>query len=109
MQFKTTRVFARAYKRLKKKYRKLENDIASLRKLLSENPSAGISLGSGLFKIRLASSDLVKGKSGGFRVVYYFMFAANTIVLLDLYTKSEREDVPISEIRKILDDFLRTT
>ncbi len=62
MEFKTTRVFARAYKRLKRKYRTLDKEIERLCNELSNNPTAGIPLGSGLFKIRLASSDMTKGK-----------------------------------------------
>jgi mRNA-degrading endonuclease RelE of RelBE toxin-antitoxin system len=73
VQFKTTRTFTRAFKRLKKKYRDLDKDIERLRSALIENPTAGISLGTGFYKIRLASSDMAKGKRGAFRVIYYLM------------------------------------
>jgi hypothetical protein len=63
-------------------------------------------LGAGLYKIRLASSDMTKGKSGAFRAIYYLMLDAETIVFLDLYTKGEKEDVSISELKKILGKYL---
>jgi mRNA-degrading endonuclease RelE of RelBE toxin-antitoxin system len=73
---------------------------------LIKNPIAGIPLGAGLYKIRLASSDMTKGKSGAFRIIYYLWLEIDTIVLLDLYSKGEKEDVPVSELKKILADFL---
>ncbi|MEK7730072.1 MAG: hypothetical protein AAB354_16820 [candidate division KSB1 bacterium] len=106
MQFKVTPTFARALKKLRKKYRKIDQDIAILRTRLELNPTAGIPLGTGLFKIRLASSDMTKGKSGALRVVYFWRFYSDMIVLLDLYTKNETENIPVSELRKLLEDFL---
>jgi len=106
VQFKVTHVFAKTFKRLRKKYRNLEKDINILRLALMKKPMAGIPLGAGLYKTRLASSDMSKGKSGAFRVIYYLMLDADTIVLLDLYTKNEKENVPISEIKKILAQYL---
>jgi len=106
VQFKATHTFAKTFKRLRKRYRNLEKDINVLRLALMKNPMAGMPLGAGLYKIRLASSDMSKGKSGAFRVIYYLMLDADTIVLLDLYTKNEKENVPISEIKKILEQYL---
>ncbi len=106
MKFKATPTFAKAFKRLRKKYRNLEEDINHLRVTLIKNPIAGIPLGTGLYKIRLASSDMAKGKSGAFRVIYYLWLGIDTIVLLDLYSKGEKEDVPVSELKKILANFL---
>ena len=106
MQFKATQTFAKAFKRLREKHRNLDVDIDTLRLTLMKNPSAGIPLGTGLYKIRLASSDMAKGKSGAFRVIYYLRLDASTIVLLDLYTKNEKESVPISAIKKILEQYL---
>jgi hypothetical protein len=50
---------------------------------------------------------MTKGKSGAFRVIYYLVLDVETIVFLDLYTKGEKEDVPISELKKILEKYLR--
>jgi mRNA-degrading endonuclease RelE of RelBE toxin-antitoxin system len=106
VKFKATPTFAKAFKRLKKKYRNLEEDINHLRVTLTKNPVAGIPLGAGLYKTRLASSDMAKAKSGAFRVIYYLWLEIDTIVLLDLYSKGEKEDVPVSELKKIPVKFL---
>lgn len=69
MKFKATPTFAKAFKRLRKKHRHLDQDLNLLRFTLMKNPTSGIPLGAGLYKIRLASSDMAKGKSGAFRVI----------------------------------------
>jgi len=40
---------------------------------LEENPKSGIELSSDLYKIRLENSSSKVGKSGGFRVIYYYI------------------------------------
>ena len=107
MQIKVTPTFSRSLKKLRKKFRKIDQDLVRLRFQLEQNPSVGVPLGAGLYKIRLSSSDITKGKSGALRVVYYLMLNANTIVLLDLYTKNEKESVPVSELRQILAAYLK--
>ena len=87
MKFKATPTFRRAFKRLQKKYLRLKEDVERLQLTLPKNSTAGVPLGSDLFKIRLASTDMAKGRRGAFRVIYYLMIAVDTIVLLDLYSK----------------------
>lgn len=107
MEFKATATFAQAFKRLRKRYRNLPQDIERLRLILTKNSTAGIPLGAGLYKIRLSSSDMKKDKRGSFRIAYYLVLNEETIVFLDLYTKAEKEDVPVSQLRKILEEFLK--
>jgi len=97
--------FERALKRLKKKFPSIKEDIVRLQKILNENPHAGISLGAGLYKIRLASSDMKKGKRSGFRVVYFVFLSNDLIVLLDIYTKNVRETVSLPEVRRFLEEY----
>ena len=44
-----------------------------------------------------------KGKSGGARVIYYFWVAARLIYLIDIYAKSEKEDLSNAEKKEIRD------
>jgi hypothetical protein len=47
-----------------------------------------------------------KGKSGGARIVCYFLGASDVIYLLDVYAKGEKEDLTDddkNEIRKFID------
>jgi hypothetical protein len=66
-----TPFFESRFKRFSKKFHNLKNEIANLGKQLEEDHSIGVSLGGGLYKIRLASKDKASGKSGGFRIITY--------------------------------------
>jgi mRNA-degrading endonuclease RelE of RelBE toxin-antitoxin system len=81
VKFKATLTFAQAFKKLTKKYHNLPQDIEHLRLILTTDPYACIALGAGLYKIRLTSSNIAKGKSDAFRIIYYFMTTHDTIVL----------------------------
>jgi len=65
--------FNKELKALYKRYKNIGTDIKHLRNILSENPKAGIALAHNCYKIRLANSSVPTGKSGGFRVIYYYI------------------------------------
>jgi mRNA-degrading endonuclease RelE of RelBE toxin-antitoxin system len=65
----STPEFDKEYKRLKKKYQSLPDDLANLEKELIKNPHLGIDLGNNFRKIRMAITAKNKGKSGGARVI----------------------------------------
>ncbi|MBE9014323.1 type II toxin-antitoxin system RelE/ParE family toxin, partial [Pseudanabaenaceae cyanobacterium LEGE 13415] len=54
-----------------------------------------------VMKVRIRNSDTQKGKSGGYRLIYWIS-SANLIVLLDIYSKSDQEDIEVEEIRQII-------
>lgn len=54
--------FQRRARRLAKKFRLLDDELAVLITTLKESPKHGTSLGTGLYKIRLASNSKGKGK-----------------------------------------------
>jgi len=98
-----TPIFEKYYKRYSKKYRSLPDDLLQLEEQLIQNPKLGVSLGDGLFKIRLAVKSKNKGKSGGFRVVTYLISenAEDTdINLITIYDKSEISDIPKKDLLK---------
>jgi mRNA-degrading endonuclease RelE of RelBE toxin-antitoxin system len=65
--------FERHFKRLAKKYKSLPSDLSRLVDQLKDDPEIGVSLGSGLFKIRPKISSKGQGKSGGARVIYFLI------------------------------------
>lgn len=73
-----TDLFEAKFNRLKKKYRTLKAELKSLTYILEQTPDTGESLGSGLYKIRLASKSKGKGKRGGFRGVTYLVLQTDT-------------------------------
>lgn len=72
-------------------YRKLQNT-------LIENPETGnlIRGGGGIRKVRMAAGG--KGKSGGARVIYYYIKEDSQIYLLLAYSKSESENLTKDQI-----------
>lgn len=56
-----------------------------------------------VYKVRLANRDASRGKSGGYRVIYYLPTDDLTL-LLTIYSKTDQSDIVADEIRRILDD-----
>ncbi len=99
---KTIVVFERNAKRLIKKYPSLKVELLTLIQLLTQNPVQGISLGNNCYKIRLAIASKGKGKSGSARIITHIVISETTVYLLTIYDKSEKEDVSINELKKLL-------
>ncbi len=70
--------FKKFFKKLFKKYPSLKNDLAQLIEKLEKDYTIGISLGNNLYKIRLAIESKNKGKSGGARIIYFFLVQKTT-------------------------------
>ena len=66
----TTDDFEKSAKSLLKRYASLKLELKKLSNDLKENPTLGVPLGSGVYKIRLAIKSKGKGKSGGARILH---------------------------------------
>jgi hypothetical protein len=62
---------------------------------LATNPEAGISLGGGLRKVRVAREG--GGKSGGYRTLYVFGGTHMPIFLLTVFAKNEKDNLTKAE------------
>ena len=62
---------------------------------LAANPEAGLSLGGGLRKVRIARQG--GGKSGGYRTIYVFGGAAMPLFLLTVFAKNEKDNLTAAE------------
>lgn len=102
LNIKTLNNFTKDVKRLFKKYKHLPNDLKLLKKELTENPKSGIELGNRCYKIRLANSSIPTGKSGGFRIIYYYIDADENLYLMSMYSKNELENIDEKTILDIL-------
>ncbi|QJD77855.1 type II toxin-antitoxin system RelE/ParE family toxin [Spirosoma rhododendri] len=98
----TISVFDRQAKRLAKKYISLKADIQVLVNELRKQPELGTAIGKNCYKIRLAIKSKRKGKSGGARVITYVYVDAETIYLLSIYDKSEKENLDEGELDALL-------
>ena len=112
----TTDDFEKLAKPLLKKYASLKLELKYLSDSLKANPTLGISLGGGVYKVRLAIKSKRKGKSGGARVITYFDLEVlveteskeeyNRVFLLEIYDKSERDSTSTKEIQSLIDNRL---
>lgn len=74
-----------------------DEDYAEFQSELAANPLAGavIEGTGGLRKVRVAAKG--KGKSGGARVIYYYMDKASQIRLLLMYAKGRKDSLSADE------------
>ena len=100
-----TETFQKSVKVLKKKYRKVKDDMAGTIEALEEDPTIGDPISGWnkeIWKVRTASSDVKKGKRGGFRLIYLWKSGEVTVYLLAAYFKGDKQDVSKKEIEKTL-------
>jgi len=98
-----TRRFERELKRLAKKFPSLKNEFADLIIEITANPMVGVFISNNCYKIRLAIGSKGKGKSGGARVISYLYIETETVYLLTIYDKSEKNDLKPNELKEMID------
>ena len=99
---KSTEVFERQAKRLAKKYSSLKKELTILIEDLKQNPKQGTAIGNSCYKIRLSIASKGKGKSGGARIITNLVISEQTVYLLTIYDKSEKEDLSNKELALLL-------
>jgi mRNA-degrading endonuclease RelE of RelBE toxin-antitoxin system len=107
IEIQLTLEFQVKFKALKKRYRNIQADI----KPIFENLENGLILGDQfpgmdavVIKVRVKNSDAKRGKSGGYRLIYWVM-SPELIVMLDIYSKSDQENITVNEVRQIINNF----
>ena len=99
--------FIRDLRDLSKSYRHIKSDLQPLidQLLQGETPSDRIKdVKSIVYKVRLKNSDVQKGKSGGYRVLYYLK-SQDKIVLVAIYSKSDQTDIDAATIINIITQY----
>lgn len=98
--------FKRNLRTLAKKYRHIRDDIAPIIITLQAGELLGDRIpgvGYVIFKVRVPNQDRAKGKSGGYRIIYYMKTAVD-IILVTIYSKTEQADISTAQIRSIVDE-----
>ena len=111
VEIRLTPEFQRKLKSLAKKYRQVPTDLQPVLEQLQVGEFLGDQIpdiGTPVMKVRIRNSDTKKGKSGGYRLIYWIS-STKLIVLLDIYSKSDREDIEVDEIRQIITRFSTTS
>jgi mRNA-degrading endonuclease RelE of RelBE toxin-antitoxin system len=98
--------FKHCIKHLQKRFRHVKDDAQQAIETLEQSPKLGAAIpgAENVRKLRVSNSDLTKGKSGGYRLLYLFTEEPESaLFLLLLYAKSDREDVTRQELLELLD------
>lgn len=106
IQVRLAPAFQKDIKRLRKKYPHIQQDLEPLIGQLIDGETPGDQIqatGYIVYKVRLPNRDAQRGKSGGYRVIYYIRTPIQ-IVLLTIYSKSERSDTGVDDIQGIITD-----
>ena len=101
--------FKRNLRALAKKYRHIRDDVEPVIAELQAGTLPGDQvpgIGYTIFKVRVPNRDRARGKSGGYRIIYYLR-NANSIVLVTIYSKTEQADISTAQIRRIVGEFQR--
>jgi mRNA-degrading endonuclease RelE of RelBE toxin-antitoxin system len=106
VQVTFTPEFKRNLRQLAKKYRHIRADLQPVLDQLTGGDRPGDQVPGvryEVFKVRAKNSDASKGKSGGYRLIYYVK-SASEIVLVTVYSKTEQADIAPQDIRQIILD-----
>ena len=104
MSFKIISIpsFDKELKILSKRHRSIPKDYEKLLDDLEGNPNMGDEIIQNCFKIRMAITSKGKGKSGGARLITFVYVQHETVYLLSIYDKSDKEDISDKELRDII-------
>lgn len=91
--------FAKQLKRLAKKNQKLKENLRVA--LFNFNKDLAVSVGQGVYKLRLACNN--KGKSGGYRIYVYVVEIDKVLTPIAIYSKGEKENLTLGEMGEHLE------
>ena len=96
--------FEKDVKKLSKRFKRIKYDLQLFLKELQQNPHIGIPLGNNCYKVRVPNSSIPTGKSGGFRIITLVKLEKERVILLTIYSKSDKESITDNELRDILSE-----
>ena len=101
--------FKRNLRGLAKKYLHIRSDVQPIIEQIQHGEFIGDQVqGTGytIFKVRIRNTDASRGKSGGYRVIYYLK-TATAVILITIYSITEQADISSTKIKKILAEFAK--
>jgi mRNA-degrading endonuclease RelE of RelBE toxin-antitoxin system len=99
--------YKKELKKLNKRYRSIDRDIKPLIQQLESGETPGDRIVGNeypVYKIRVPNSDTRKGKSSGYRVIYYTI-VPEAILLATIYSKSDRQNISNKEVEDIIGEY----
>lgn len=105
-EIRFSRQFKRDLKQLAKRYRRIKSDLNPVLEQLQSGETPGDRIQGTehlVYKVRIRNTDAQKGKSGGYRMIYYVQ-VAELIILITIYSKSDQADISSEEIVDIIQE-----
>ncbi|MGI0481680.1 type II toxin-antitoxin system RelE/ParE family toxin [Geminocystis sp. CENA526] len=102
-----TKQFKKNLTQLAKRYRSIRGDLETIIEQLKMGEILGDRISGStyqIFKIRLKNTNIQKGKSAGYRVIYYLK-TSTKIILVTIYSKSDFSDISKQVIEQIIAEF----
>ncbi len=100
--------FKRNLRSLAKKYRHIRSDVQPVIDQVRKGDFVGDQIPKTgdhtLFKVRVRNRDIPKGKSAGYRLIYYVR-TEKKVILITIYSKAEQSDIAPEQIRRILKNY----
>ncbi|GJD17720.1 hypothetical protein RIVM261_026760 [Rivularia sp. IAM M-261] len=101
--------FKRNLRDLSKRFRNIRSDVQVIIEQLQQGNILGDRIGDigeeyVVYKLRVRNSNIKKGKNAGYRLIYQ-VESPTSILLLTIYSKSDREDIAANEIQDIIASF----
>jgi len=96
--------FKRQVQRLSRKYRRIRSDVKPLIDQLEAGETPGDQVqgvGHTDYKARVRNSDAQRGKSGGYRIIYY-LYTEESVLLVTIYSKTDQPDIDATELVGII-------
>jgi mRNA-degrading endonuclease RelE of RelBE toxin-antitoxin system len=107
VQVQFTDEFKRRLRALSKKYRQIRSDIQPVIEKLQAGDFVGDQIPGTdytVFKVRVRNSDIQKGKSAGYRLIYQ-LESPTSVLLLLIYSKLDQIDVAVQENQSVIAEF----
>ena len=104
VQVMFTMEFKRNLRALAKRYQHIRSDVQPVIALLETGEFPGDRISGTqyvVFKTRVRNSDIARGKSAGYRLIYEVR-DPSTVILVTIYSKLDQEDISPKQIRQIL-------
>ena len=101
--------FDRDVRVLKKHFPHVQADMTPLFQQLLDGATPGDQIsgvGYTVFKVRVKSSDNARGKSGGFRVIYYLR-TPECVYLISAYVKAQTDTVEKGGLKRLIREILK--
>jgi mRNA-degrading endonuclease RelE of RelBE toxin-antitoxin system len=99
--------FRKEIKKLRKRYDSIEKDVQPLIEQLEAGEIPGDRIVENkypVYKFRVRNSDNRRGKSSGYRIIYYTITPA-AILLTTIYSKSDRQNISNKEVEDIIGEY----